>query len=140
MIVVLILMSIVIGLAYTVLSLVQKQMYGIQDNFNKHTELNTLETSLWLDFNRFHNVKYNALEDELIFNNALNATSYKFTKDYVIKDLDTFNVKLKYKELFFNGNSIKNGFVDAIKLEGDKVFQNQRVFVFKRNDATSYIK
>ena len=42
MIVVLIITSIVIGMAFSVLRLVQKHMGGIQDNFNRSTELNRL--------------------------------------------------------------------------------------------------
>ena len=65
MIVVLILTSIVIGLAFSVLNLVQKQMSAIQDNYNKSLELNKLETALWLDFNRYSDIRFNELDNEL---------------------------------------------------------------------------
>jgi len=52
-IVVLILTTIIVGLAFSVLTLVQKHMRSIQSNFYNTTELKKLETSLWLDFNRY---------------------------------------------------------------------------------------
>ncbi|WP_034045137.1 PulJ/GspJ family protein [Wocania ichthyoenteri] len=139
MIVVIILTSIVVGMAFSVLTLVQKHMSGIQNNFNKNTELNILEQSLWLDFNRYSEIEYNVINDELIFTSDVKTTTYKFTTDYIIKELDTFNISTDNKLLFFDGDKATNGRVDAIKFETSKTFQNQPVFVFKQNDANQFM-
>ncbi|GAA3647239.1 PulJ/GspJ family protein [Flavivirga jejuensis] len=139
MVVVLILSSIVVGLAFSVLSLVQKHMYGIQNNFAKNTELNKLEQSFWLDFNRYSDIKYNELEDKLTFATAIDSISYQFHKTFIIKNLDTFNIETQSKMLFFDGNEINQGFVDALKLETSKTLQSQQLFIFKDNDATHYL-
>ncbi len=139
MIVVLILTSIVVGMAFSVLTLVQKHMYSIQDNFSKNTELNKLEQSLWLDFNRYSNAKYDELKERLTFNTEIDSTSYQFTNDFIIKDIDTFNIQLQQKSVYFNGDKKRNGQIDAIKIETSQVFQNQQVFVFKENDATQFM-
>ena len=139
MIVVIILTSIVVGMAFSVLILVQKHMSGIQDNFNKNTELNMFEQTLCLDFNRYPEIEYNVINDALIFTSEVNTTTYKFTAVYIIKELDTFNISVHNKLLFFDGNKTTNGQVDAIKLEASKTFQNQPLFVFKQNDANQFM-
>jgi hypothetical protein len=139
MVVVLILTSIVVGLAFSVLSLVQKHISGIQNNFINTTELNKLEQSLWLDFNRYSKIKYNHLDEELIFTNALDSISYQFYDTYIIKAQDTFYIPLQLKTLFFKGNPMNSGEIDAMKIETTKIMQNQKLFVFKKNDATSFI-
>lgn len=139
MVVVLILTSIVVGLAFSVLSLVQKHMSGIQNNFKNTAELNKLEQSLWLDFNRYSKIKYNNLDEELIFVNELDSISYQFYEKYIIKEQDTFFIQLQDKIMFFNGNQMDSGEIDAMKIETTKIMQNQKLFVFKKNDATSFI-
>ncbi len=139
MIVVIILTSLIVGMAFSVLSLVQKHMHGIQNNFNKNTELNILEESLWLDFNRYFKIKYNAFEDVLIFVTEMDSVKYQFTETYIIKHTDTFNIQLQQKTFYFDGNSVQKGQVDAIKLETSKDMQNQSLFIFKQNDATLFM-
>ena len=139
MIVVLILTSIVIGIAFSVLTLVQKHMRSIQNNFSQSTELNKLEQSLWLDFNRYSKINYDELENELHFSTEIDMVTYKFEEQYIVKDLDTFQIQLNGKTLFFDGNTTEKGQIDAIKLETSKTFQNQKLFVFKQNDATLFM-
>lgn len=138
MIVVLILTSIVIGLAFSVLRLVQKNMLIIQDNYNNNLELNKLETSLWLDFNRYSKIDINALENKLTFKNEIDSTTYKFSEKNIITQQDTFTIELESKQFYFDG-IISNSQVDAIKLKTAKTYQNKTLFVFKKNDATLYL-
>ncbi|PWH83990.1 hypothetical protein DIS18_05430 [Algibacter marinivivus] len=139
MIVVLILTSIVVGLAFSVLDLVQKQILAIKDNYNKNLELTKLETALWLDFNRYPNITYHGFKEELVFKNELDSITYFFSEAYIIKGQDTFAIQLHQKQYYFDGKILNNGQVDALKLEASKAFQNKQLFVFKQNDATSYI-
>lgn len=139
MVVVLIITSIVIGLAFSVLTLAQKHMSSIQKNFNKNTELNKLKQSLWLDFNRYSNIRYDHLEHVMILNNEIDSISYQFNETFIVKTIDTFNIQLQNKQVFFDGNIIEHGVIDAIKLETTKEFQNQILFVFKENDATHFM-
>ncbi|GAA3614526.1 prepilin-type N-terminal cleavage/methylation domain-containing protein [Flavivirga amylovorans] len=139
MIVVLILTSIVIGLAFSVLSLVQKHITGIQSNFIHNTEINKLEQSLWIDFNRYTKIEYDALQDEIKFSNHIDSLHYQFHETYIIKNRDTLNIQLQNKLFFFDGDIIESGLIDAIKLQTSKLFQSQKLFVFKKNDATPFI-
>lgn len=139
MIVVIILTSLVVGMAFSVLSLVQKHMYSIQANFSKNTDLNILEQALWLDFNRYSNIKYDGINGTLMFTSEIDSTTYKFTRESIIKELDTLHIPIENKTFFFDGNKVIGGQIDAIKLEPSKSFQNQQLFVFKKNDATIHL-
>ena len=139
MVVVIIITSIVVGIAFSVLSLVQKHMYSIQQNYNNNTELSKLEQALWIDFSKYSKIEYNAYEDELIFVSELDSTVYRFTDDCIIKSGDTLNIKLNDKAFFLDGTKTENNEIDAIKLITSKAFQEQQVFVFKHNDANLYM-
>jgi type II secretory pathway component PulJ len=139
MIVVLILTAIVVGLAFSVLTLVQKHINSIQNNFNNTTQLNKLEQSLNLDFNRFSKIEFNELDDVLFFSNEVETKAYRFKDSFIVKDIDTFYISINKKALYFEGSLKQRGTLDAIKIETSKAFQNKNLFVFKKNDATQFI-
>lgn len=139
MVVVLIITTIIVGLAFSVLNLVQKHMLGIQQNFNQKTEFQKLEQLMYLDFNQYPNIKFNEIENELVFISELESIVYRFHDNYIAKELDTFNIKLQNKQLFFDGNKIQSGNVDALKLITTKENRNRTLFVFKTNDATHFV-
>jgi len=140
MIVVLILTSIVVGLAFSVLTLVQSHMRSINKNYHNTSTLNKLEASLWLDFNKYSQIHFNDLENELKFSSEIDSVTYQFLDSTIIKNIDTFQITLKQKQFFFDGDKKKNGQIDALKLETKKEFQNQQLFIFKHNDANTYMK
>lgn len=137
---VLILTSIVVALAFSVLSLVQKHMRSIEENLKEHTIINKLEVSLNLDFNRFSRINYNDIEKELQFYNEIDTLHYQFNNDYIIKELDTFKIQLQNKKFYFEGETKQNGDIDAMKLTVSNNNSNKFIFVYKQNDATSFIE
>lgn len=139
MVVVLIITTIVVGLAFSVLNLVQRHMKGIQQNFTNKTELQKLEQILYLDFNRFPNIEYNEVEDKLTFKSELEETVYQFRSNLILKENDTFNVSIQNKKLFFNGSHVNKGSIDAIKIVSAKEYRNSTLFIFKINDATHFV-
>ena len=137
--IVLLLTSIVVGLAFTVLGLVRKQMGVMQENFNITLEINKLETELWLDFNRYPSIHFNASEDRLLLRSELDSISYTLSESYIIKEKDTFPVQLESKNFYFDGEQVTANSIDAIKLTTTKAFQNRALFIYVNNDATSYM-
>lgn len=140
MLVVLLITVLVVGMAFSVLRLVQVQMHGISSNYEKNTELNLLRQSLWVDFNRFDRIWYNGAEQRMVFENEVAKSSYQILPEGVVKEKDTFWVLVPRWQLYFNGETVGKGEIDAIDLfigKEDEV--GKRVFVFKRNAATSYI-
>ena len=94
MLVVLLITAIIVGMAFSVLSLVQRQMHGIEGNYERNTELNLLRQSLWIDFNSFEGIWYESKTNELLFVNELKEVKYQLFEDFIIKDTDTFQVQI----------------------------------------------
>lgn len=111
----------------------------IQENLEKKVEYQKLEQSLWLDFNRYSKVSYKAFEEELLFANALDSTSYRFSSKMIVKALDTFQISGETIKVFFGGKAVEHGEIDAIKLEANSTYQNKSLFVFKQNDAVKFM-
>lgn len=140
MLVVLLITVLVVGMAFSVLRLVQVQMHGISSNYEKNTELNLLRQSLWVDFNRFDRIWYDDREQKIVFENEVTKSSYQIVPEGVVKEKDTFWVPVPRWEVYFNGGTVGKGEIDAIDLYiGKEEEVGKRVFVFKRNAATSYI-
>lgn len=139
MLVVLLITSLVVGMAYSVLRLVQIQMHGIASNYEQNTELNLLRQSLWIDFNQSDRIWFDASKKELLLTNGLKETNYLFQEEAIIKGKDTFFIKIASMERYFNGKKSHLGEIDALDLYTSKNQGGQRVFVSKRNAATSYV-
>ena len=98
-----------------------------------------METALWLDFNKYSTVTFNAVEDQVLFTTEIDSITYTFTKEYIARDKDTFPIELHSKSVFFNGNIKEQGNIDALKLETSKKFLNQKLFIYKKNDASAFL-
>ena len=134
MMVVLVISAIVVGLAFTILSIVQKNMLSIEENYTYSTELTQLEVALTADFNSFTRVDWIENQDMLQFSSPLASRSYVFYQDSIVSDISMFKVQLKDKSFFFEGKSINSGSIDAIKLKFAKTSDNHAIFVYKKND------
>ena len=139
MIVVTVITSIVVGLAFSILNLVQKQMKSVTENYSGTTQLQLLEQALWIDFHTYHSISYHPETDELRFKHELDTVVYRFTKDKVIKDRDTFFIPVKNKLFYNQGDVIPKGFADAFQWQAAAENQGKQYFVFKTNDATHII-
>ena len=137
--IVLLLSSVVVGLAFTVLGLVQKQMGAIQANFNQTLQVTTLETELWLNFNRYPNISYNSATQTMVLKNELDSVTYTFSESYMIKERDTLSVPIKRKQFYFDGLKVASNAIDAMKLTTTNAFQQRTLFVYVKNDATVYM-
>lgn len=139
MIVVLVITSIVVGMAFAVLNLVQKQMYGIEKNYERNTTLNRLRQCLWIDFNRCDKVFYNAKSGELFFVNEMRTIQYSIDENLIVKDRDTFNIKWEDQQFYFENVAISIGEVDALNFVTVEEFGSQQLFVSKNNSAATYM-
>ncbi|TXK78904.1 hypothetical protein [Mesonia sp. K4-1] len=140
LIVVIIITSIVVGLAFSILRLVQNQIFSIRQNFENTTEVRKLEQSLTLDFNRYKTINYDPLKDILYFSTPINSTNYQFEDDFVVKELDTFRVSINRKIFYKMGETVTDGKIDGTKLFCSKRYQSRELFIFKQNAAIDYIE
>ena len=139
MVVVLLITTIVVGMAFSVLNLVQRQMAGIQDNYGNNTELNLLKQSLWIDFNRFNHIRYDEKLETLYLLNEIGTVTYRFEEDKVIKEQDTFDLEFNSRTFYFMNTQQTSGEIDAIELKSTEAYGGQQLFVFKKNSAVTYM-
>ena len=136
MIIVLMLTTIVVGLAFSVLRLVQSHMFSIKENFETQTEVQKLQESLSIDFNRYASVNYHPENKRLFFKNEIDSIAYQIEDEFIVRESDTFNLKVKEPRFFYRGSLIPNGKVDAFKcsiLTGSQLTKD--IFVYQKLDA-----
>lgn len=138
MLVVLVISSIVISLAFVTLTLVQKQVSVIKNNFNERQEIQFLERILWHDFNSY-SVEYHKQSDTFFLKNSIDSIQYVLNDTFVVRNNDTLAVSIKNKQLFLDGSQVQDGIIDAIRLETNTNFRNNLVFVYKFKDASNYL-
>ncbi|NAS32031.1 prepilin-type N-terminal cleavage/methylation domain-containing protein [Flavobacteriaceae bacterium R38] len=140
MMVVLVITAIVVGLAFSILSLTQRQMLGMQQNYIKNDEMRRFEEALWVDFNKYREVSYNANLDLLTFKNEVDSTYYQFEETFVLKYQDTLNIFFEEKNFYLDGALVNEGYLDALEFTRSDAALNSTIFVFKKKDATHYMK
>jgi type II secretory pathway component PulJ len=139
MMVVLVITTVVVGMAFSVLSLVQKQMGTIEGIYEVKLEANKLRQSLWVDFNRYSYAHFDQGKQLLYFSNELGEKQYAITDTQFITEKDTFDIQLTSKLFYFNNQKKTTGEIDAIELKTSKETGYQRIFVFKDNAPATYI-
>ncbi|MEM9650262.1 MAG: hypothetical protein AAF969_17430 [Bacteroidota bacterium] len=139
MLVVLLLTVIVVGLAFSVLNLVQRQMSGIESNYARNTAFDQLKQSLWVDFHQHEDAWYTPKNNVLLFENEMKSVTYELHKDYVVKQQDTFQLEIADIKLWLHGHERTAGEMDALELTLSKAHGKQQLFVFKKNASNTYI-
>ncbi|MEN2401769.1 prepilin-type N-terminal cleavage/methylation domain-containing protein [Flavobacterium sp. MC2016-06] len=139
LLIVMIITAIVVGMAFSVLRLVQKQIHTIQSNFDKTSTLALFEQKLWQDFNEPHSITYNDQKQLLLMLSEIDTVTYSFQDNYTLRNNDTIPLKLSIQKIFFNGKEIKNGTVDALSISAVKTLPDYEIFVSKQNDITFFM-
>jgi hypothetical protein len=139
LLIVMIITAIVVGMAFSVLRLVQKQIHTIQSNFDKTSTLALFEQKLWQDFNEPHSITYNDQKQLLLMLSEIDTVTYSFQDNYTLRNNDTIPLKLSIQKIFFNGKEIKSGTVDALSISAVKTLPDYEIFVSKQNDITFFM-
>ncbi len=134
--VVLVISAIVAGLAFSVLGIVQSNMRSIEGNYRYQSEIQSLEVSLTIDFNKYTNATWNQEKEQLALFSPIAQKSYQIFSDSIISNADRFLLTVKSKIFYFEGEQVHSGRIDAVKLTFDKTTDVHRIFVFKRNDPS----
>jgi type II secretory pathway component PulJ len=136
LLVVMIITAIVVGMAFSVLRLVQKQIHTIQKNYDKSTNLSLFEQRLWQDFNEYSQIQFDENENKLMLQSEMDTITYSFQDDFILRDNDTIKLKLVIDKILMEGKLIKNGNIDAMSISGETELPKYKIFVSKRNDLT----
>lgn len=139
LIVVMIITAIVVGMAFSVLRIVQKQIHTIQSNFEKTSTLSLFEQKLWQDFNEPHNIMYDSSKQLLIMISEIDTVTYSFQEKFSMRNQDTIKLKVIPKKVFFRGKEISSGQIDAISIFAETELPDYQIFVSKKNDLTFFM-
>ena len=139
LLVVMIITAIVVGMAFSVLRLVQKQIRTIETNFEKTTSLALFEQRLWQDFNEMNTIQFNAKENSLLMESEMDTVMYSFQENFTLRNTDTIKLRLVANKLFFKGKEIQGGFIDALSISGKTELPDYEIFVSKKNDLTLFM-
>ncbi|MBZ9731342.1 hypothetical protein LB467_16760 [Salegentibacter sp. JZCK2] len=135
--VVLVISAIVVGMAFSVLDLVQSNLRSIKNNYSTTTEVQHIKQQLTIDFNKYHDIRFNGRSEKLHLRNPRDSVSYTFPEHLFLRDLDTVPVSVQEVQFFFLGNIISEGKVDAVKILLGKP-SGSFIFISKKNDAKTY--
>ena len=136
LLVVMIITAIVVGMAFSVLRLVQKQIHIIETNFEKTSSLALFEQKLWQDFNELNTIQFNENTNSLLMESEMDTVLYSFQENYILRNSDTIKLKLVANKLFFKGKEVKEGNIDALSISGIAELPDYEIFVSKKNDVT----
>lgn len=139
LLVVMIITVIVVGMAFSVLRLVQKQIHAIQTNFERTSSLALFEQRLWQDFNERNTIRFSEKENSLLLESEMDTVVYFFQEKYILRNKDTIKLKLVVNKLFFKGKEVKEGDVDALSISAKAEIPDYEIFVSKKNDLTFFM-
>jgi prepilin-type N-terminal cleavage/methylation domain-containing protein len=136
LLVVMIITAIVVGMAFSVLRLVQQQIRAIEMNFEKTSSLALFEQRLWQDFNEKNFIEYHSKENSLLMVSEMDTVVYSFQENYILRNTDTIKLRLATTQLLFEGKEVQEGAIDALLISGKVELPDYDVFVYKKNDLT----
>lgn len=136
LLVVMIITAIVIGMAFSVLRFVQKQIFIIQKNFERTSTLSLFEQRLWQDFNELNVIQCNGKDNSLRMESEMDTVRYFFQEDYIIRNEDTIRLRVIPNKFLFKGKEVKVGDIDALSITVNEDLPDYEIFVSKRNDLT----
>lgn len=137
--VVLVVSSIVVTIAFFALNSVQKQIRNIQQTYEKQQEIQFVERLLLGDLNT-HQGYYNDKKNKLVLTSLKDSIHYYFQDHVMVRNKDTIRLQVVSKIFYREGKETKEGYVDAVELQFSNTFSRHSIFVSKMNDAFHYIQ
>ena len=139
MMVVMVLTVVVVGLAFAILTLVQRQMETARKNYQGNTEVNLLRQALWHDMRSFPRTAWTPGQKQLELGfNGTNVT-YRFEEAHVIRNGDTLDVPVYGYSFYSKGLPVGNGPIDALELKLSETDTEHKIFVFRPGIAADDI-
>ncbi|CAL2063779.1 type II secretion system protein [Tenacibaculum sp. 190524A05c] len=136
LIVVMIISTILISLAFTALSMVKRQIGHIQKRTEIKNELISLEKVLHKDFNWYGLGEFNT--NRLKFKNPIDSVKYTFEDNFLLRNKDTIKIAVSNLAVYLDGNTVKKGKIDALKFETTDL-NNRATFIYTVKDAAFYL-
>lgn len=136
LIVVMIISTIVISLAFMALSIVKKQISDIQKRTEIKNELFALEKVLYKDFNFYGLGDFST--NKLKFKNPIDSVNYAFEDNFLLRNKDTIKISVGNLAFYLDGKTVTMGKVDALKFEAIEL-NYRATFIYALKDAAFYL-
>lgn len=133
--VVLVITSIVVAIAFTVLRLVTKQFTAIQARYEERTEITMLKQRLLFDFDKAKSTSWSEKDQALEIVLQDEVIQYEITSDYILRDTDTLSFKIQNTTFYYLGDQIEEGEIDGLTLDIIISGRPIQFFVSRRLDA-----
>jgi len=114
--VVLVITTIVIAIAFSVLNLVSQQLGAIRNSYENRTTIAKFKQRLLLDMDRSDQLYWDETTELLEISTGEETIVYEFINDYVIRSTDTIALEIKNAILYHKGVSVEEGIIDAINI------------------------
>lgn len=125
--------------AFYALNSVQKQVENLQKMFELEQKIYVLERQFFKEF-QSKSIYYNTDDNTLRIEDPNHKNvEYKFRSGYLLRNADTLGIQMKVNAVYEKGNIKKEGVIDAIDLQVEGVYNPNRLFISKRNDAAFYM-
>ena len=104
----------------------------------RKTTVQFFEATFIRDFNA-RNAYYDEQKNTVSLKNSENSISYTFLDDLILREKDTFPIKIMTKKLFLEGLETKDKYIDAIEINLSEEFSNKQLFIQQTKDAAHYL-
>mgnify|MGYP005831404323 CR=1 FL=1 len=131
MLIVLVISSLLVGIAFSVLNLIQSQVLMIKEYYHLKTREKQTQEILSVDLNRHSTIFYIRKDSVLSFTSPIDTINYKLNNSLLVRKDDTLYSGLRKIEFYNNGVLTKDKNIDALKV----FFTDERyIFLYKRMD------
>lgn len=136
MLVVLIITAIIVGLAFSVLNVVRKQVSKLQSDADERVKYDLLKSKLFFDFNKYPSTSI--IEKEyILFESELDSSTFIFKDNLLISHEDTLMTKVADVKFYNKGTEVYSGKIDAIKIDVEEKKEIFKIiFAYRHTDAT----
>ncbi len=138
--VVLVITSIVVGIAFAVLNLVTLQLNAIRTTYARSTEVAKFKQRLLYDFDAASTVVWDLEHQHLEITTPSQHITYEVLPDYVLRDSDTLSFKVKHIDFYYQGDTVKEGSVDGMNVALEMAKKHVQFFVSRRSGARDTIE
>ncbi|MDC8005214.1 prepilin-type N-terminal cleavage/methylation domain-containing protein [Aureisphaera galaxeae] len=131
--------TVVIGIGYTVMGLISRNIVAIQNNYSSSTQIELLEQQMTVDFHRYHDISYDPIERTLKMKNPIDSISYTFSEQVLLRQTDTVLSQGIAPKYFWQGTEVTKGNIDALKMEWGPEEKKSFLFLYQEIDAARYM-
>jgi len=137
LLVVLVISSLIISMAFVVLSMIRSQATMLQGNYEKKQRIQYVERVLFSDINSYATTAVS--KNTLLLTSTVDTVHWNFYTKYLVRNSDTIHAPVTGNTLFLDGRPVENGYFDAVQLNFSEAYAQHELFIYKVKDAAYYL-